>query len=287
MGLGDDLMITAHASEIKKKYPERQIIIGNIAKKQAYHSIIYENNPNIANCNNLDYSKPIHIIDYHPGNRPYINYEKTKKLNRYIWNNNFKPKAGQIFFSKEEKFKANQIFNSAKNYWKTKNKSNKFKAVIFLESSSTKLNDIQFGLKQQNLSWGHENWQKLVNKISNTYLIIQSCHKQTLKLDGVYVTDDLSFRLSSAVMNKCDLFLGAHGGFAHVAAALEKSAIIYFGGWAPPEILGYQTHKNIYFKNDSSPCGMFSKKCIHCEEARKKITPNLILKEIENLFSSK
>ena len=31
MGYGDDLMITAFAAKIKKKYPERQIVIGNIS----------------------------------------------------------------------------------------------------------------------------------------------------------------------------------------------------------------------------------------------------------------
>ena len=33
MGFGDDLMVTALASELKKKYPDRQIVIGNVKKK--------------------------------------------------------------------------------------------------------------------------------------------------------------------------------------------------------------------------------------------------------------
>ena len=33
MGFGDDLMITATAAKVKKKYPESQIVIGNIKKK--------------------------------------------------------------------------------------------------------------------------------------------------------------------------------------------------------------------------------------------------------------
>ena len=49
MGLGDDLMITAQASQLKKKHPDRQIVIGSVSKKQAYHSIIYDNNPPIQN----------------------------------------------------------------------------------------------------------------------------------------------------------------------------------------------------------------------------------------------
>ena len=83
MGYGDDLLITKHASEIKKKFPERQVIIGSVKKKQAYHSIIYDNNPNITNCNKLDTKKPIHVVDYHPGNRPYIDYKKSTSKNIY------------------------------------------------------------------------------------------------------------------------------------------------------------------------------------------------------------
>ena len=32
MGYGDDLLITDLAAKIKKKYPERQIVIGNFKK---------------------------------------------------------------------------------------------------------------------------------------------------------------------------------------------------------------------------------------------------------------
>ena len=33
MGFGDDLMITFTASKIKKKFPDRQVIIGDVKKK--------------------------------------------------------------------------------------------------------------------------------------------------------------------------------------------------------------------------------------------------------------
>ena len=72
MGYGDDLLITKLASKVKKQFPDRQIVIGNAKNQSAYHSIVYDNNPNISDCRNLEKSKPTHIIDYHPYNRPYI-----------------------------------------------------------------------------------------------------------------------------------------------------------------------------------------------------------------------
>ncbi len=38
MGYGDDLLVTKLASEIKKKHPNRQIIVGSAKKKSAHHS---------------------------------------------------------------------------------------------------------------------------------------------------------------------------------------------------------------------------------------------------------
>ena len=62
MGYGDDLLVTSLAAKIKKQFPERQIVIGIAEKNHAFHSPIYENNPNIADCRNLDnYLSLIHI----------------------------------------------------------------------------------------------------------------------------------------------------------------------------------------------------------------------------------
>ena len=57
------------------------------------------------------------------------------------------------------------------------------------------------------------------------------------------LTKNINFRLACAIMNKCDIYLGPEGGFGHVAAALKKKAVIYFGGWITPNVIGYDFHK--------------------------------------------
>ena len=270
MGFGDDLLITNKAAEIKKLYPDRQIVIGSVSNKNAYHSIIYNNNPNISDCNNLDFKKPIHIIDYHPGNRPYIDYKKSTNT-RYVWNKSFKPTPGQLFFTKKEISDAEYLLERAKEFWKKKYKHN-FKNIIFLETSSTKINDKQFGIKQQNKDWGIGNWSNLVKSIKDEYLIIHSTHEKTTKIDDIYYTEKINFRTACAVLNYCDLYLGPEGGFGHAAAALRKKAVIYFGGWISPDVIGYDFHHNLYFNHEESPCGEYKKICKHCEMAREKIT---------------
>jgi len=283
MGYGDDLLITALAHKIKKKFPGRQIVIGSAKKKRAYHSIVYDNNPNISDCRNLDNTKPIHIIDYHVSNRPYIDYNKSSS-SKYIWKK-FKPEPGQIFFSEEEKISAKKIIIEAKTYWK-ENNEDKYKGIIFLETSSTKLNDKQFGIKQRNKDWGEDNWRQLIDIIKKEFLIIKSIHNESKKTRGVYSPEKMDFRLACAVLNEADLYVGPEGGFGHVAAALNKKAVIYFGGWISPETIGYDLHENLFYKDKLSPCGEYKKLCKHCDDARKAISVDLFLKHINKIFTN-
>ncbi len=285
MGYGDDLMITALASQTKKKFPEKQIIIGNAFKQQAYHSIIYENNPNISDCRKLDLKKPIHLIDYHQGNRPYINYEKSLKLNKYVWNFNFKPNPGELYFSQKEISTADNILEEAKKYWFKKNNKN-YKAIIFLETSSTKIDDIQFGIKHKNKDWGENNWSNLIKRLVSKYLIIQCSHEKSKKMENIFSTQNINFRQACAILSKCDLLLGPEGGFGHAAAALKKNAVLYFGGWISPDVIGYDFHQNIYFNSNNSPCGEYKKICKHCIEARKKITVETFEDKIQQIFET-
>tara|TARA_B100001287_G_scaffold274661_1_gene280425 strand:- start:1296 stop:2150 length:855 start_codon:yes stop_codon:yes gene_type:complete len=284
MGYGDDLLITKFASQIKKKFPERQIVVGNLAKKQVFHSIIYDNNPNISDCRNLDLKKPIHIIDYHPGNRPYIDYKKSTNTH-YIWNKKFKPTPGEIYFSKKEEIKAEAVINEAKIFWNKINKK-QFKKIIFLETSSTKIDDKQFNIKHLNKDWGYDNWKNLIDIIKNDYLIIHSIHEKTRSINGVFAPKNIDFRLACSIINKSDIYVGPEGGFGHVAAALNKKAVLYFGGWISPKVIGYDFHENLYFENEKSPCGQYKNICNHCIEARKKITAEIfkdrIIKSLSN-----
>ena len=68
------------------------------------------------------------------------------------------------------------------------------------------------------------------------------------------------------------------------AAALNKKAVVYFGGWIDPKIIGYDFHENIYYNNEKSPCGEYKSLCNHCEDARKLITVDFFYKKISKIF---
>ena len=283
MGLGDELMITGFVEQEKKKHPNKQIVIGDLKKKIIYDSPIYKNNPNITPINKVDRNKPIHFINYYNEARPYIDYERSSDK-KWKWNMNFSPTPGRLYFSEKEISKAKTIIELAKNDWHKNNKFN-YKGIIFFESTSTKIDHSFFYNKMKNKDWGESNWKKLILKLKENYLIIQSKHEKSKQYDGAYYSAiDFDFRTAGAIISECDLFIGPEGGFGHVAAALKKKAVLYFGGWIHPQVTGYQFHENIYFDHPKSPCGAVGYICDHCEEARKLINvENIYNKVIESL----
>jgi ADP-heptose:LPS heptosyltransferase len=133
-----------------------------------------------------------------------------------------------------------------------------------------------------NKNWGEENWRKLIKKLKDEYLIIQSVHETAAKIEGVFYSEkEFDFRTACAVINNCDMYLGNEGGFGHAAAALNKKALIYFGGWISPQSTGYDKHENIYYDDSSSPCGAIGYICDHCEKARQDIKVNYLEEKVK------
>ena len=128
-----------------------------------------------------------------------------------------------------------------------------FKSIIFYEPCSTKKNDKQFGIKQLNKDWGTNNWNNLALKLQNQYLLIQSSHSETNIIEGVYKPENLNFREACAVLNKCNLYVGLEGGFVQAAAALNKKAVVYFGGWIDPKIIGYDFFTKTFITITKNP----------------------------------
>jgi ADP-heptose:LPS heptosyltransferase len=270
MGLGDDLMITGIVEQEHIKYPDKQIVIGSLKRNLIFDSLVYLNNPKITLSEKINKNKPVHFIDYNDENRFYINYEKCDH-NNLSWRTDFKLIPGRIYFSKTEINDAKSILKKANSFW-LKNNRIEHKGIIFFESYSTKKNNEFFTFKMKNKNWGEENWIKLIDNLKDKYLIIQSVHEKAKKMDGVFYSEnEFDFRTACAVLSNCDMYLGNEGGFGHAAAALNKKALIYFGGWISPQSTGYDMHENIYYDDSNSPCGAIGYLCDHCEKARQSI----------------
>ena len=80
MGYGDEIMTTGYVKEIKKKYPNHQIVIGNPKKKIIYYSDIFKNNPNITIAKKFNFKKKVVWVESFPRNRPYILNKNEKQV---------------------------------------------------------------------------------------------------------------------------------------------------------------------------------------------------------------
>jgi len=265
MGYGDELMATGIAKIEKKKNPQSQIVIGNFQKKIITQSVIFDNNPNIiTDSKKINPNLKLLFINNSPDNRPYFDREKTILKKRMVWDFQFKPTPGELYFSQEEINKAEKTIDNAQIFWNSTNNT-KHNGIIFVETTSIKINDPDFSFKHINKDWGEAKWLSLINKLKRKFLIIQSLHSKSTHYEGVFKFES-DFREAAATMKMANLFLGPEGGFGHVAAALSKPAVILFGGWIHPQSTGYNFHENIYVDIKGSPCGIYSHKCDHCEK---------------------
>ena len=85
------------------------------------------------------------------------------------------------------------------------------------------------------------------------------------------------------MLSKADLFIGPHGGMSIAAGALDKKAVVIFGGWSDPKNLGYDFHTNLFIENKKSPWGS-KYECQHCKKCMNLITIEMVINEINKLL---
>ena len=100
MGYGDSIMVTGIAKNVKKKFPDYQIVVGDRKKLLSYYDpMIFVNNPNIAAEPDIDLSKKTIWIEEFQGKRSYVNNADKDK---FYWNEKYRAAQGELYFSDDE-----------------------------------------------------------------------------------------------------------------------------------------------------------------------------------------
>lgn len=267
MGLGDEIMATADAKRLKGKFPDYQIVIGD---RRPFlwtedQKIIFRNNPNITPPNKIDYNQKILYLQNYAGNRPYIDKIKTTNFSDKIFFSKYKVEKGDIFFSDAE--------------------------IIYLDFLKSKYSDcillnpdIKGTFSGDNKDWGINNWKSLSERLAERGLkCVQSNFNKNNILNSCDVVDINSFREMCLLISACKLTVTTEGGVHHAAAALDKKAVVVFGGRTNPNQFGYNFHINFYVEHPLSPCGKNSK-CSHCRDSMDNIKVERVEEEIYNLY---
>ena len=169
--------------------------------------------------------------------------------------------------------------------------STEHKGIIFVESSrieekSSKHDEKIFNKCGENQNWGFKKWDKTIGILKKNYLIINASHQNSFSHQNTF-SYDCNFRIACAIMKYCNLYLGPEGGFSHAAAAISKPGVVIYGGWIPPQVIGYDFHENLYVDIEGSPCGIRDRECDHCKKCMDLITVDNVINAVERNINKK
>lgn len=211
---------------------------------------IFQYNPNIAPPGS-EGSRDIEWVEFYRGNRIYNSYDADNK--RWIWNYDFRPIPGEITFSQQELLYASQ-FGSG---------------FILIEPHVPK-----WKVGVINKQWPVGNYTQIAGIFSNRHREV--CQfRYGMGGSQIPFTRKIvvaNFRQALAVLARAALYVGPEGGLHHAAAALGVPAVVIFGGWVPPEVLGYEMHTNLSY---GKACGLLTP-CLHCADAMNHITVRMV-----------
>jgi hypothetical protein len=240
IGIGDWLIASAQARYRYKQNGRKCVYIDPI-KKETYWSEVFANNPYIDRF--PVEGEHYNLIPNHPANRPYIGEALPDRI---IWNRDFKAVPGDIFLSEEE------------SAWTPVEKP-----YVLIEP-----NVKQKWLFSENKNWGFEKWQMLVDR-NPQIPWVQPVYEDARRLRGVREVRTDHYRKGFALLAKSSLFIGTDGGLHHAAAALKVPAIVIWGHFTSPRMLGYEEQTNIW--KGLGPCGSLNL-CKECKRVMKMIS---------------
>lgn len=171
-------------------------------------------------------------------------YVKRISRARYVFNMDFRAPRGSIVLS-------NELLAFGRGY----------PGHIIVEPN------IKGTFSGRNKDWGWPRWQELVDSIDLPWA--QFDYGAPL-LDSVLPIKTPSFMHGVAVLSTSNGIVTTDGGLHHAAAALRKRAVVIWGGFSPPSVLGYDDHINLYV--DAPDCLGMRESNEACSLAMKQIT---------------
>lgn len=244
MGVGDWILASGEA----ERAPEgKKVVFGNGVKPH-WHEVFIGNPKITKHPNQADFWVP-----NYPGSRPYI--KQVIPYTQYVFDENYRAPYGRIYLTDQERA------------WAEKHCPKDFVLVEPYVKDEGNGGILCLG---RNKAW-HQ-WDELL-KLDYPWLQIGT------KKPKVRQVRTESFRHALAVIERAKLVITTDGALHHAAAALGAPAIVLWGGFVSPKILGYPTQTNLW--NGAKPCGWFKTDCAHCREAMDSISVDQVRRAIE------
>ncbi len=221
-----------------------------------YSREIFHGNPNIAQPGQ-ERGMDVDWVPFYKGRRGY----NQDAIDHWVWNMNWKCKPGEIYLTSVEK-----SFGEAR------------KSDVIIEPNAPAWKSVA-----PNKDWGFSKYQAVcTNLVLGGYRVIQPVYNSVPRLQGAkHVKSDSGFRGCLSLIANSRMYLGPEGGLHHGAAAVDKPAVVLFGGFIPPQVTGYDTHKNL--AGSDTFCGSYNR-CQHCVDAMAKITVEEVIESCRSIL---
>jgi len=206
---------------------------------------IFRGNPNVAPPGS-EGAADLEWIAHYPGKRLY----NRANGNSWVWNYDFRPKPGEIFFDASERDIAAVVPPG----------------FVLMEPNVPAHKAVAI-----NKQWDPARFQWVADRLcQDGHRVVQLTYEgMTHQLRDVETFPTQSVRIALAVLARAALFVGHEGGMHHGAAALGIPAVVIFGGFIPPRVTGYDNHENMAAGEPA--CGSLIP-CLHCRQALESIT---------------
>jgi hypothetical protein len=254
MGIGDDIIATGLARGAAQRGKRIAFGDGKQIRWGPFSEMIFRNNPNIAppgsehkqGKNNLEW------VGYYKGRRIY----NSGGPGHWIWNYDFHVTPGEVYLTTDEEWYVCPD------------------DLILIEPNAPAKPC------RLNKQWPIERFAKIAEILSQKYTVRQFGYGGPNVICEEIKTKD--FRRAVALLRRARLAILPEGGLHHAAAAVSVRAIVLFGGFAPPDVLGYLFHCNLVGSDHF--CGSYTT-CRHCLAAMQAISVEQVVFEAERLLS--
>jgi ADP-heptose:LPS heptosyltransferase len=253
LGIGDDILATGMAKGAAARGKRIAFGDGKSIRWGPYSQMVFKGNPNIARPGS-ESAADVEWVNYYKGHRIY----NRPSSDRWVWNRDFKAKPGELYFDDSEDV-------------------HEFDPDLILIEPNVPRKPCA-----PNKQWPVERWAAVASELIKAgFKVRQFEYGACNQIAPRTLTP--TFRYAAALLTSARLAILPEGGLHHAAAAVGVRSVVLFGGFVPPDVLGYDQHINL--TGGATACGSYNR-CPHCIEAMAKITVDDVLGAVEGLLNA-
>ena len=129
----------------------------------------------------------------------------------------------------------------------------------------------------RNKLWAPERFDAVARALRDQFDLVQVGAPSDPVLDGVVdLRGKTSLRETAAILSASRVFIGLVGGLMHLARAVDCRSVIVYGGREHPSQSGYSANENLYWSGACSPCWLRND-CAYDRICMSEITPDQVI----------